>query len=958
MFEAKRFAVTSRFNSVTLKAVTFPRLAVPITEEDTVGEQDIYSWLKMPSMFSSGQVSAMKVAELKASYQLLQDTLRRAQATKEQLLQEANSSRARLKELRAQEENAEEEQVASSPPPDAEGTRLRRQLLQAHNELRVAQNREGTRLFALERLLEEKLCLEKESGKFQSKPVNLDALKERRDELTREVAQRQLEVRNLTDQMEDALNQTLQQQKELEEKKEVIEKTQAERAQLLMAPIQLLKEMDRVRHRKADAGRKVASLEAQVGVLMEQLTEAERRHRRLEKEKNELVLERRELGARVEAAAEEHREMLEERATMKEKELSLLGERDILGMKLIDLVTDNRLLNESHYIQLREKDRQMRASKQMELLLQQATDHLVKTQSLYNKAKAQRDEWLKGDGGGGVALRKAELQKEVDSLKANLKHQVCVCVCEGDHLEQQGAQFRALLRESTSLRSDIHSLGRLTQIKADERDQKHRQLRKAEQTKTRMEQECREKELVIMDLQKLQSALQHRLSQRAEAYKLVQAETERFLAQRDVVSREVDDLMEKGDALDKEVEILRAAAVKKDRTLAEARKRHSQSRKQQESLCKDISKVDWRLREMGEQSEDRAMEAHKLKLATDEREQTLLAMTKSHHAATKRRNTLSLQLLESEAESCLLHQKVNDQGAALDAGNVALDALEEAVRTLRLDAAEERRCVGLETERASHTRGLKEELAALQIELLKARAQTSELDGGLSLSGDPSAMFKELQGPQPPVPQLILKTRHLEDLLAKCEDQLMEKELLLDQVTRLSQPIREQVENGQQERLQMAKKARDLNVLRSQSNATNQRLMAVAAELSMRQAQALALEQEVRERHQQVEVCERRLEQGLPPCLEVEEEWMRLLRDRKRRQKETLEREEREEEEERSQLPNGVYTTAEPRPNAYIPGQGPLQLPRPYGALAPFKPAEPGANIRHIRKPRLKPMEK
>ena len=43
-----------------------------------------------------------------------------------------------------------------------------------------------------------------------------------------------------------------------------------------------------------------------------------------------------------------------------------------------------------------------------------------------------------------------------------------------------------------------------------------------------------------------------------------------------------------------------------------------------------------------------------------------------------------------------------------------------------------------------------------------------------------------------------------------------------------------------------------LNAVRSQSAATNQRLMAVAAELSMRQAQALALEQEVLERQQQV----------------------------------------------------------------------------------------------------------
>ncbi|XP_059894577.1 coiled-coil domain-containing protein 146-like [Gadus macrocephalus] len=134
--------------------------------------------------------------------------------------------------------------------------------------------------------------------------------------------------------------------------------------------------------------------------------------------------------------------------------------------------------------------------------------------------------------------------------------------------------------------------------------------------------------------------------------------------------------------------------------------------------------------------------------------------------------------------------------------------------------------------------------------------------------------------------------------------------------------------------------------------------MAVAAELSMRQAQALALEQEVRERKEQVEECERRLAQGVSPGLEVEEEWRRLLRDRRRRQKEAQEREEREGEEAWNQLPGGVFTTAEPRPNAYIPSQGRLPLPRPYGAPGPFKPTEPGANMRHIRKPRFKPLEK
>lgn len=63
------------------------------------------------------------------------------------------------------------------------------------------------------------------------------------------------------------------------------------------------------------------------------------------------------------------------------------------------------------------------------------------------------------------------------------------------------------------------------------------------------------------------------------------------------------------------------------------------------------------------------------------------------------------------------------------------------------------------------------------------------------------------------------------------------------------------------------------------------------------------------------------------------------------------------EENEWKQLPNGDYTTAEPRPHAYIPQTDGLPLPKPYGAQAPFRPSQPGANIRHLRKPALKSLE-
>jgi len=63
-------------------------------------------------------------------------------------------------------------------------------------------------------------------------------------------------------------------------------------------------------------------------------------------------------------------------------------------------------------------------------------------------------------------------------------------------------------------------------------------------------------------------------------------------------------------------------------------------------------------------------------------------------------------------------------------------------------------------------------------------------------------------------------------------------------------------------------------------------------------------------------------------------------------------------EEEQYMISEGCKSTAEPRPNAYIPDdESELPIPRPYGSHAPFKPQEAGTTMRHIRKPVPKPIE-
>ena len=134
--------------------------------------------------------------------------------------------------------------------------------------------------------------------------------------------------------------------------------------------------------------------------------------------------------------------------------------------------------------------------------------------------------------------------------------------------------------------------------------------------------------------------------------------------------------------------------------------------------------------------------------------------------------------------------------------------------------------------------------------------------------------------------------------------------------------------------------------------------MAYVSELSMHQANALKLQQVVKEREAELEQCYMRMEKGEAPNDTMEREWLRSLRDEERRRQDGEQQQAAAVEEEQYTLPGGAVTTAEPRPNAYIPDDdADLPIPRPYGATAPFKPSEAGTTMRHIRKPNPKPIE-
>jgi len=93
--------------------------------------------------------------------------------------------------------------------------------------------------------------------------------------------------------------------------------------------------------------------------------------------------------------------------------------------------------------------------------------------------------------------------------------------------------------------------------------------------------------------------------------------------------------------------------------------------------------------------------------------------------------------------------------------------------------------------------------------------------------------------------------------LAKIEEQCLEKDLILEQVNRLTERITNKVDTSKDDTLSLAKK---VNQIQSQIKDTTKKMMATVSELSIAQASALKMQEEVKTKELLFEQCFNRMQ--------------------------------------------------------------------------------------------------
>ncbi|XP_014925212.2 coiled-coil domain-containing protein 146 isoform X1 [Acinonyx jubatus] len=924
---------------------------INIQDERLVDLSTTPAFICLHELHAMGKLPGTRMAELKAKYTLLHDTVISTQESEVQLLQDAKRFTKQIQQQQFHLQQADNFPEAFT----TEVSKMREQLLKYQNEYNAVKEREFHNQYRLNSLTEEKNLIIKEFEKIP-KPGEMEKkmriLRESTEELRKETMQKKLEIKNLREDLASKQKQLLKEQKELEELLEYQVNLKDEVVHHQAVPVQIGKEIEKTTRKKVEMEKKKIVLEYELEELNDFLKKVETKINSIMEEKEDVIKEVEGKRALLEIKEREYNQLVKLSELTRENEATSLTERGILDLNLRNCLIDKQNYHDELSRKQREKERDFRNLRKMELLLKVSCDALTQTQALHQRLLLEIEAIPKDDS--TLSERRRELHKEVEVAKRNLAQQKILSEAESKLVEQQLAEENKLLKEQENMRELAFNLVRMTQIKIDEKEQKSKDFLKAQQKYTNIVKEIKAKDLEIRIHKKKKREIHRRLREFAKLYDTVRNERNKFVNLLHKAHQKVNEIKERHKMSLNELEILRNSAVTQERKLQNSMLKLANNVTIRESMQNDVCKIVAKLQAMKEKKEVQLNNIDRLANMITVIEEEMVQLRKRYEKAVQHRNESGVQLIEREEEVCIFYEKINIQEKMKLNGEIEIHVLEEKIRFLKLKIAEKQRQIHVTQKLLPTKKALDADLAVLQIQFSQCTDRIRDLEKQLiNPEGENRTRF--IPGKDMTQEEMIKKLDSLELQLAKKEEKLLEKDFIYEQVSRLTDRLCSKTQACKQDTLLLAKK---MNGYRKKIKDATEKMMALVAELSMKQALAIELQKEVMDKEDFIFSCNSRIEKGLPLNKDIEREWLKVLRDEEIYALAIAEKSQEFLAADIRQLPNGVYTTAEPRPNAYIPeAEAALPLPKPYGALAPFKPSEPGANMRHIRKPVIKPIE-
>ncbi|XP_069736276.1 coiled-coil domain-containing protein 146 [Phaenicophaeus curvirostris] len=896
-------------------------------------------------LFSAGKITDTRVAELKGKYALLHKAVTSLQESEIQLFQEAKRLTVELEQQQYELEKAEQFPEESS----TEVSQIRQQLLSCQNEYKAIKEREYEVQFKLECLQEEKKFLENECERIPKQKEadkKIKQLKENYDELCKEVIQRKAEINALKEDVLFQQNRLLIGKEEVEELLEKQANLKGELVRILAVTAHHRKETEKINQEKIDEEKKKEALSDQIEELNDTLKAIEKRTEEILQERQNVMEELNGKQILLESKERENNTLTKSLEIIRDKESAILLDREVLQENLNKCALEKK---KQYYIltyQQAEKARELKELKKMELQLNVISDSLEQDKSQYKKLILEVEAILKSNG---VLLeRRQGLQREVEMAKRSLAEQEMLSDMDARMIEECIAEEGRLFKEQEKCRNELSRLAHLTSCKVEEKEQKCRDVLKTQIQLQNIIKKIKRKDLEIREYKRRTKEIQKEIQIFAKMYEVIQNERNKCVNLVRAAQQKASEIKNRVKSIENQIKSLRNTVLTKERKLQKQHLKNTNNVVIKNSLKNDYCKIVQIIHEMKSRKEQLRLDLERLTNMVTRIEEEIEQLCKKYEGVIQQKNESGLMLRNREEELCVLYKKVNMQEMLCRNGAIEMEAMNEKIRFLKLKVAEKKRQIKLAFKALPVKNALEAQLVVLQIQYSQCKDRIKEME---TIFVDPTNETRKrgLGGKDLSPPELLEKIEQLEMELVQKEEKLLETDFLYEHVSQLTDRACATVEDGKRDKLLLAKRT---NNLQKKIKDRTQKMMALVAELSMKKALVIKLQQEMRDKKQFLMTVSSRIDQGLPLPKEIENEWLKVLRNEKMQKEAAEARVKRAAEEEQAAVPGCGHMTA------YTPGDeyGPPLL-KACGTLAPFKPSESGSNMRHFRKPVVKSTE-
>ncbi|NWT09527.1 CC146 protein, partial [Vireo altiloquus] len=803
-------------------------------------------------LFSAGKITDTRVAELKEQYTRLHKAVISLQESETKLLQEAERLSAELeqRELEKAEQFPDE---ASS-----EASRIRQQILSCRSEYNVVKGRVYENRLKVECLREEKKLLENEYEKMskEKKDDKVKQLKENCDELSKEVIQRKAEIDSIKEAISSKEKLILTDEEEMEKLQEMQTYLKAELVRILGAPKQLAKETEKLNQKKIDAEKENEVLNDKIEELNRTLKATERRIEEILQEKEDVMKELNERKTLIENNERECINLTKLLEMSTEKELAVLSDRQILENNLNKCVSENKKQQDILSHHQTQKDRELKYLKKLELQMKGICDSLERDKAKHKRLKSEAE--INSKKNAVLLERRRELQEEIETIKRGLAEQEMISDMDARTLEESIAEEHLLFKEQERCRQEVSTLTHLTWLRADEKQLKCRNVQKAKIQLRSIVKEIKRKDRELVICKKMKKEIQKELQRLTTMYDLMQIEKENCIQLMRNAQCKAKEAENRVKLLENRIENLRNALSAKERKLQEEYAKIKKNERATELMKKDYSKVEQEMLENKEK--EKYLNVDILTTIATHMEDEILQLRKKCERVIEQQNESGLLLREREEELGFLYEKIKRQEMLCRNGDTKVQVMDEKISFLKLKVAEKQREIKLFFKELPVRNALDAHLVRLQIQYSQCKDKIKQLEENHGDATNESRK-QEMGGKDPSPPELLKRIEQIEAELMQKEKRLLKIDFLCENISDLTDRIHAMVENGKQDMLLFARRT---NELQKKINDKTLEIRALFAELSMKQALAIKLQEEIRDKEQFVMTASLTISQGLP----------------------------------------------------------------------------------------------